>query len=773
MVLTRNSELKPQNDGLNETPLTLTLKSEKTMKKTIKIISITVGFILILLIAGPLVVAMIFDPNDYKPEITKLVQEQTGRQLTINGDLNYSVFPWLGLSLGQLSLSNSSAPGFSKKPFAEIKSADVRIKIMPLFSSKIEVDKIVLAGLALSLEKNKQGISNWDDLITKTASNNSNKPNEKSHRKSSPAKTPPSDKTPLILPAIAGIELIDANINWQDKQLGQQYQLNDFNFTTGIIANNTPSNIDINFSFKAKQPDISGSTKLLATVTFNIEKQKIELSNIKLIQQLNQKIQKPDNIELVLTADSIKADLTAETAAISTLQIASLGVKLNVSLTANNILSKLKASGTLSSNDINPKALLNSLQITLPKMADSRALEKTKFDIRFSATPNSIKISTLKLTLDDSNLNGKIALTNFTKPKLRYTLNLNEINVDRYLPPPVPPVAAANAKKSATTSPTLANPQEQPLPIPVALLRSLDIKGSFSLGKAIVSKLKSSDIKLNVTAKNGAIRLNPMSAKMYGGQYQGNISLNVQKKIPVITLNEKITGVSFAPLVSDFMGEDYISGKGNASAKLTTKGLKISALTKNLNGTVAFNIKNSKIKYLNPVYLAKKSGYKLIKKEFKEKQRFDNPDVFKVMKGSFQIKNGIAHNRDFITESRDVNLDGKGYVDLVKRYINYDARIIFQKDLKIGNDFVDRQLKPLTKHPIPFPISGPFDNIQYNEWAVLAELTKLHEQKAKLAVKNKVDAEKKKLTEKKKKAEQDLKKRLEKDLKKKLGNLFK
>ncbi len=742
------------------------------MKKTIKIISITVGFILILLIAGPLVVAMIFDPNDYKPEITKLVQEQTGRKLTIDGELNYSVFPWLGLSLGQLSLSNSSAPGFSKKNFAEIKSADVRIKIMPLFSSKIEVDKIVLAGLALSLEKNKQGVSNWDDLISKAASNKPNKPGKKTHRKSSPAKTPASDKAPLILPAIAGIELIDANISWQDKQLEQQYQLTNFNFTTGMIANNTPSNININFSFKAKQPDISGTTKLLATVTFNIEKQKIELSNIKLIQQLNQKIQKPDNIELVLTADSIKADLTAETAAISTLQLASLGVKLNVSLTAKNILSKLKANGKLSSNDINPKALLNSLQITLPKMADNRVLEKAKFDIRFSATPNSVKISSLKLTLDDSSLNGKIALTDFAKPKLRYTLNLNEINIDRYLPPPAPPVAS-NTKKSATTSPALANTPEQALPIPVALLRSLDIKGSFSLGKATVSKLKSSDIKLNVSAKDGAIRLNPMSAKMYNGQYQGNISLNVQKKIPVITLNEKITGVSFAPLVSDFMGEDYISGKGNATAKLTTKGLKISALTKNLNGTVAFNIKNSKIKYLNPVYLAKKSGYKLLKKEFKEKQRFDNPDVFKVMKGSFQIKNGIAHNRDFITESRDVNLDGKGYVDLVKRYINYDARIIFQKDLKIGNEFVDRQLKPLTKHPIPFPISGPFDNIQYNKWAVLAELTKLHEQKAKLAVKNKVDAEKKKLVAKKKKAEQDLKKRLEKDLKKKLGNLFK
>lgn len=741
------------------------------MKKIIKIISITVGFILILLIAGPLVVAMIFDPNDYKPEITELVQQQTGRKLSIDGDLNYSVFPWLGLSLGKLSLSNSTALGFSKKPFAKIKSADVRIKIMPLFSSKIEVDKIVLAGLHVSLEKNKQGVNNWDDLIKKTASSNTVKTKPKKPTSSSPSKTPQADNSTLILPAIAGIELIDANINWLDKQLGQHYQLNNFNFTTGVIANNTASNININFSFKAKQPAISGATKLFATIKFNIEKQNIKISNLKLIQNLNQTIQKPNKIEAILSADSIKANLSTETAAISNLQLTSLGVKLKLSLSAKNILSKLKVSGKLSSNELNPKALLNTLQITLPKMADNRVLEKAKLDINFSATPSSIKISALKLKLDDSNLSGKIAVSNFSQLRLRYKLSLNEINVDRYLPPPAPP-ATGNEKKVVAPAATAKSP-EQPLPIPVELLRSLDIKGDFKIAKATISKLKSKNIKLTLTAKDGVIRLNPVSAKMYNGRYQGNLSLNIQKKIPVITMNEKITGVSFAPMVTDFMGEDYISGTGTASAKLRTSGLKISTLTKNLNGTVAFNIKNSKIKYLNLVYLAKQAGYKLIKKEFKEKQRFDNPDVFKVMKGSFQIKNGIAHNRDFITESRDVNLDGKGYVDLVKSYVKYDARIIFQKDLKVGNEFVDRQLKPLTKQAIDFPISGPFTNIKYNKWVVLTALTKIHEKKAKLAVKNRVDSEKKKLDQKKKKAEKDLKKRLEKDLKKKLGNLFK
>ncbi len=39
--------------------------------------------------------ALLFDPNDYKPQIMALVKEHTGRELTIPGEISVSVFPWL------------------------------------------------------------------------------------------------------------------------------------------------------------------------------------------------------------------------------------------------------------------------------------------------------------------------------------------------------------------------------------------------------------------------------------------------------------------------------------------------------------------------------------------------------------------------------------------------------------------------------------------------------------------------------------------------------
>jgi AsmA protein len=746
------------------------------MKKFIKITSITFAIILLILVISPFIVAIIIDPNDYKDDISKLVLDKTGRTLTIKGDLNYSVFPWLGVSLGELQLSNSTAKGFSKADFAKIKSADVRIKIMPLLSSKVEIDKIVLAGLNLTLEKNKQGVTNWQDLIKKSKAKNQSQTNtQKPPADDSKNNTNVNTDATTILPAIAGIELIDANINWHDKQLNQQYELHNLNFSTGAIADNTPTDINIDLSFKSNKPEISGSTTLSATVKFDINNQIIVIKNIALTQKLNQKFQKPNDIILTLNADTITANIKKETASITNLKLASVGLEITSSLKATKIISDVNVTGTIATNEFNPTNILKTLQISLPKMADKTVLKKTKLKINLTANTHKIAIQALSLAFDDTEVKGKLSIANFSKPQIRYKLNINEINVDRYLPPPPTKTTSHATSKTTAAKPAPAsrnsaqsNTPATDIALPLDLLRSLDVKGTITLGKTVVSKLHSRDIKLSVLAKNGVIRVNPISAKMYQGQYSGDITLNAQKQVPVITMNESIRNVAFQPLVIDYLGKDYLSGFGTAKAKLTTKGLNVSQFTKNLNGTVSFNIKDSKIKYLNVKYRINKEVYKFIKKPYKEEERYDNPNVFKIMKGSFQVKNGIAHNRDFITESRDVNLNGKGYIDLVSNKINYNANIIIQRDITTGSKTIDKELKLLTKRPIPTPITGPFTNISVKP-KIVKTLQKAHEEKLKKKLNTKIDREKEKLKEKEKEEERKLKEKL----KKKLKNLFK
>ena len=96
-------------------------------------------------------------------EITQAVKQQTGRDLDLRGDIKLSVFPWLGLELGDTRLSN--APGFGKKPFVKIERVGVKVKLLPLLRSQVIVDKIILDGLQLNLARNQKGVTNWDDLL--------------------------------------------------------------------------------------------------------------------------------------------------------------------------------------------------------------------------------------------------------------------------------------------------------------------------------------------------------------------------------------------------------------------------------------------------------------------------------------------------------------------------------------------------------------------------------------------------------------------------------
>ena len=100
------------------------------MSRLLKILGIAVGAIVLLLVVVAVAVSLLFDPNDYKDDITAAVQNATGRQLTLDGDLELAVFPTIRIAVGAASLSN--APGFGDEPMARIGSATLSVAVLPL-----------------------------------------------------------------------------------------------------------------------------------------------------------------------------------------------------------------------------------------------------------------------------------------------------------------------------------------------------------------------------------------------------------------------------------------------------------------------------------------------------------------------------------------------------------------------------------------------------------------------------------------------------------------
>ena len=75
------------------------------MKNWIKRILIGLVVVVVVAVVGLAIFLLTFDPNAYKYKLAELVQDRYQRTLTIDGDIELSLFPRLGLSLQDVSLS--------------------------------------------------------------------------------------------------------------------------------------------------------------------------------------------------------------------------------------------------------------------------------------------------------------------------------------------------------------------------------------------------------------------------------------------------------------------------------------------------------------------------------------------------------------------------------------------------------------------------------------------------------------------------------------------
>ena len=123
--------------------------------KRLRILLWIVMVLAVLAVGTVLVLTQLVDPNEYKPQIARIVAEKTGRDLDLQGDLQLTFFPWLGVETGKLSLAN--APGFGETPMVSVENARVQAKLLPLLKRRLEVDTVVLDRPVVHLQVDASG----------------------------------------------------------------------------------------------------------------------------------------------------------------------------------------------------------------------------------------------------------------------------------------------------------------------------------------------------------------------------------------------------------------------------------------------------------------------------------------------------------------------------------------------------------------------------------------------------------------------------------------
>jgi len=650
--------------------------------------------LVVIIIAIAVAIPFFLEPNDFKKEISSAVEDATGRKLEIVGDLDISVFPWLGLKTGELSLGNRQ--GFEGNSFATIESAQIRVKLIPLLSSKVEMDSLQLTGLDLNLQQLKSGKNNWSDLVKE--------PNEKTESKNDSSNTPK-----IAALAIGGIVIKDAKLRYRDAIAHQDLSFTQFNLQTGPLELGAPVDIELSTQISAKKQGITGSISINTEFKANPFDGTYQLNNSQIVADLKGKSLPAGMLKGTLNA-SIAANLITQKLELSSLKVTSDPLTVSGGMNISKMFSaNPKLDGKIKVAAFSPKTLLQKLNIKLPNMADAKALNQASFDTRISGSLQNIKFKKLKLILDDSLIEGSINILNKKRKSINYDLVLDQIDLDRYLPPSEKQTAGFSLISHAIAS---AKPADL---FPVDLLRSFDMSGDIKAGQLIMNRLKIENIDIKINQKSGLLKIEPIKGQAYNGNYLGHIRIDARKKYahtPVISANERLSDVNIGPVIKIITGKDALTGKGNVSAVLNSRGQSIPALKQSLNGEIKISLSDGVLKGID-VVKAIQDTYAKYKNKASSSETAKEETPFTSMSVSFQIRNGIMNSQDLVITSALPRVRGKGSINLNNNTLDYTLKTSLDENLVnlVGID------KNLTGVPLRINLKGNLSSPAYSvDW---------------------------------------------------------
>lgn len=456
------------------------------MKRFLKAVGITLGIVAVIAIAAIIVLVTFVNPNRFKPLITEQVKKYTGRELIIDGNLSWTLFPYLGVSVGHLELSNP--PEFKQKPFfAEIQGATIGVKFLPLLKSKIQSSGMTLKGLKLNLIKNANGKTNWQDLSAATTASSTS---------SAPVETSSAQKATLGL-AISGIDISNAEISWTNDQAKQTMAVQQFELHAKDISVTKPFPLETSFHFVGQNPARTGDVNLKGNIALNMEKQIFSFDNITVTAKIQEGAKKYDiNFTGDAVADLIKQRLQLDNLSAHVANLAMTG-KVNVT----NLLAKPKTTGHLHVDPFDVKKWLAATgqdAAALQTMSnltgdfDFTALDSLKsVDLQGNVKIDEIKASNVRLT----NVNvktvmqaGVLNLAPLTANFYQGTLDgQTKVNLNAAVP-----LIAVQAK--------LVNVQAEPLMEDLAANQKIKIAGVGNIGlQASTSGASGDDIVKNLS----------------------------------------------------------------------------------------------------------------------------------------------------------------------------------------------------------------------------------------------------------------------------------
>ncbi|MDG9926552.1 MULTISPECIES: AsmA family protein [unclassified Pseudomonas] len=666
------------------------------MKAFGKILGLAFLGLLLVVVGLGFALTHLFDPNDYKDEIRQLARDKANLELTLNGDIGWSLFPWLGLELTDATLASAETPD---KPFADLRLLGLSVRVLPLLYREVQMSDIRVDGLNLTLQRDDKGRSNWEGIgRPASATGEESTAQTPAEPREPTAQTTDESGRPVKLD-IDSLTISNSRVDFHDAQSGQQFSAEGIELSTGAIREGTDIPVKLLAFLGTNQPVLRAKTELQGLLRFDRGLKRYQLQDLKLAGEASGE---PLNGKTLTFSSQgqLLLDQSAQVAEWTGIKLSANQLRALGELKLRDLDKTAQLEGNLSLAQFNLREFLDGLGIALPPMRDNGTLSRVELSARLAGTPNSLAFNDLSLKLDDSTLGGSLAVSDFAKRALRVQLKGDRLDLDRYLPPEAKDASAGAARKnevkeataaagaSGTTplpnAPTQQAWSEAPL-LPLDTLRKLDVQADLGLGQLTLSKLPIEDARISLTAKGGLIDLKEMRGDLHGGEFAVRSQLDARPAVPVLTANKQLKRVPLEKLIEARGEKAPVRGQLDLNSDLRTQGNSEKAWIDALNGTASFSLSNGVLIDANLEQQLCQGIATLNRKSLSGEPRGkDTP--FEELHGNLNFHNGVASNPDLKARIPGLTVNGDGALDLRVLGMDYRVGIVIEGDKRAMPD---------------------------------------------------------------------------------------
>ncbi len=648
-----------------------------------------VALLVAALVAAAVLLPRLVDSETLRSMLIIAARTHTGRELAVEGEVRFALLPRPAVVLPRLRLAD--AAGFGEEPFASLEEARANLRLWPLLRGRLQVASVQIDRPQLRLIVDARGRRNWADLLPQ----------------SKPEQQVPSTTDSVVTGlarrvGIGRLTLRDADILWTDQGSGRWARLRDLDFALDGFDPGRPLPLTATAVLDAGDPLHSAQLDLAATVQ----------------RSADGMWRGPDlRIGAAFSGAPLREALALRLAADASFDPAKARLRLQ-RLAFDGEPVQVRGELTVARGDDDAPVLGAQLRLErldaralaahfgLPlTTADATALTRITGSVDVGADAGEINLARIELAVDDSQWRGTARLGNFSDPALRFALEVDRLDLDRYLPGERAPTAPAAETAQA---PTAEEPQVRSPAEALRRLGRLDLDGTFNLATLTVSGLTFERIALRARSGEGQIALQPLSASLYGGGAEASAHFDVRRSEPALRLKLAATDVAAGPLLAALTGQGTLHGRFTLGGEVTGVAAAGDALLRSLNGTLRLSGSDGVLKGINADRSICQARGVMASARGKDAEECDpSPDTrFSTLRMSGPIAAGVWRSDDLFLEQqryrpgRFYRLTGAGTLDLPSGEIDYRLKAAAVR--RDGQQAADK----VEEAPVPVRVRG-------------------------------------------------------------------